>query len=549
MTKKIIGKKELDVVKVAGIKMLSDIVGGTLGPAGNPVLCERVGQALDGTPLKPRITKDGVSVANECSSPDPIVDVILQTVKAICQKTNVDAGDGTTTAIILGNAILTEALAYGEEHPGISPQKIKKSLDKVGIIVENLLKEASWPIQSYDDVKEVATISSNGDQGVGKVIADAFAAVGAEGVVTVDEGGVKRLSLERVKGYRFLRGAQGREAFFNNATLSAYEAEDVAIVLYDGAIRSQTELFPFLEQICDADDTGRMQKDPPPIVIIANEFSRDVIQWMLIQKAEAGVVFCPVIGPNVSHVRTQYYEDIAVYVGGKRLGNGEKNLLSITASDIGMVGKIEIDEFKTTLYDGQGTEEDIIKRVDVLKAKRAAQTSPYDIQGINDRIAALTGGIAKILIGGDTELALKELYDRVEDAINASRAAIREGVVIGGGTALLRVAHKLPFEASIQGEIGVHILKKALQYPHTQILDNAGISPDEQLTIKRLISTADESEKSVYDVENNVYVNAIKAGIIDPVLVTRSAFKNALSISGLLLTAGGAIVIEKKEEE
>lgn len=547
MQKRLIQEEELDILKIKGMKEISGMVGKTLGPQGRSILSQREGQALDGTPLKPRITKDGVSVANDCSSPDPGIDIIIQTVKAICQKTNADAGDGTTTAIVLGYSILREAM-FEADSSKLSPQQIKNSLDEAGKEVIKELESMAWPVSTFGEIREVATLASNGDVEVGEIIAKAFQAVGAEGVVTVDEGMGVGLELEKVNGYRFQRGAQGREGFFNNASLTAYEVEDAAIILFDGTIRSHTDLIPLLMKLAQVDQDGISKNPPPPIVIIANEFSRDAIQWMLIQKSERGVAFCPVIGPNITHIRTQYYDDLAAYTGGTRLGNGNKNLPTIIDSDIGRVKKVIIDKYKTTFFTGGGGEKAILARVDALKVKRDKAESPYDKQGISDRIASLTGGIAKILIGGVTEVEIKERYDRVEDAINASRAAIREGVVLGGGVALLRIASKFHRNLEKHKNIGEKILSLALKAPFWQILDNVGLELKEKEDIDLKLVTSLENTKLVYDANKGVLINAVEAGILDPVSVTRAAFKNALSISGLLLTAGGAIIMEDLDD-
>ena len=539
MRKMIVDSTELLQAKLDGMSKLANIVKRTLGPGGLPIILERVGQALDGSPLGPKITKDGVSVAEECASSDPIEDVIIQAVKAICKKTNTDAGDGTTTAIVLGQAILQEAQKALKADPTLNPQLVREDIEYVANKIKDRLKQIAVKVEDMKAVEEVATISANGELAIGKIIREAYEAVGAEGVITVDEGSSSDVTLDVVEGYRFNRGAQSRTDFFNNKDRTHFEAERAAVIFFDGKILNFTDIMPAIKILADIDpSTGQPRKKLPPIVFVANEFSRDVIQFMLIQKLDRGMQLCAAEGPHMTHVRTGYYDDMAAYTGGTRLGNGGRSLSAITEDDIGFVDKIVIDSYKTTMYDGDGSQEAVLERVDQLKAQRALAESPYDAQVISDRIAALTSGIAKIGVGGATELEIKEKYDRIEDALNASKAAIQEGVVPGGGKALL----KLALELSDESGIGAKILKAALQAPFFQILENVGISRGdaEQLCYSLL-----ENDANVYDARDKKIKNAMEAGIIDPVKVTRTALENAVSIAGLLSTAGGAIIYRK----
>jgi chaperonin GroEL len=537
MDKKIVSAEELAAPKLAGMKQLAGIVKRTLGPGGLPIILARVGQALDGSPLGPKITKDGVSVAEECSSKDEVEDIVIQAVKAICKKTNTDAGDGTTTAIVLGEALLNAAQEALSADPSLNPQLVKEEIERASAKVVAELKRIATPIKDMKAIEEVATISANGERAIGEVIRRAFEHVGAEGVVTVDEGSGTDVTLEVVEGYRFNRGAQSRTDFFNNKDRTCFEGEKAAVIFYDGKILNFTDIIPALSILAGVDENGRPTKPMPPVVFVANEFSRDVIQFMLIQKVERGLQLCAIEGPNMTHVRTGYYDDMAAYTGGERLGNGRRALTSITEDDIGYVGKIVTDKYKTTMYEGQGAEETVIQRVDQLKAAKLTAESPYDAQVLNDRIASLTNGIAKIGVGGTTELEIKEKYDRIEDALNASRAAIQEGVVPGGGVALLTIAYNMEVES-----IGDEIMEIALTAPFRQILANIGLSDDQA---KVLAKEVIENPGCVYDARDKKIKNAFEAGIIDPVKVTRSALENAVSIAGLLSTAGGAIIFQK----
>lgn len=537
MYKKIVSREELLKPKLEGLTQIAGIVKKTLGPGGLPVIIQRQGQALDGIELGPKITKDGVSVADECSSPSEEQDVIIQAVKSICRKTNLLAGDGTTTAIVLGEAIVvaTEMVLAGD--PNLNPQLVKESIEYAMKDVLKQLKRMSIKVKNNTKrIQQVATISANGDEEIGKLIKEAFDHVGAEGVVTVDEGKTSRTVLDKVDGYQFNRGAQARTAFFNNKEQTMFDSEQCALLIYDGKIQNYTDLIPALSILAGLNKDGQPTKTLPPVVIMANEFTNEVLTFLVIQKQQVGLNVVCVEGPNTTHVRSGYYDDIAAYSGGTRLGNGNRSITNINEDDFGLVGRVQVDKYKTTLYDGQGTEECVLARVDQLKAMKATAESPYDEQVLNDRIASITNGIAKIGVGGVTEFEIKEKYDRIEDALNAARAAIQEGIVPGGGTALLRIAFKLDANKSV----GHLILRKALQAPFYQILEN----------IMHKVSESDldvilKSRNKVYDARNKQIKNAMVAGIIDPVKVTRIALENAVSIATLLSTAGGAIIYKR----
>lgn len=541
MSKRIVSRDELMTPKLNGLKMIAGIVKRTLGPGGLPIVIQRLGQALDGSPLGPKITKDGVSVAEECASSIPEEDVIIQAVKAICRKTNTIAGDGTTTAIVLGEAIVIETEKILKNDETLNPQLVKESIELALKEVLLALKEETIEVKDMEMVKQVATISANGDSQIGDLIGDAFKKVGADGVITVDEGSSGEVELFVVDGYQFQRGAEGRQAFFNNRNQTQFEAENCAVVIYDGKLFNYHDLIPIIKILREVDENEAPTKPMPPLMIIANEFSAEVLQFLLIQKNDAGMQVCCVLGPHATHVRTGYYDDLAVYTGGTRLGNGARNLGAIEGDDIGLVKRVIVDKYKTTLYEGQGDEESVLERVQQLKALKAGAESPYDAQICNDRIASITNGIAKIAVGGSTELEIKEKYDRIEDALNAARAAIQEGVVAGGGSTLLRIADKLdPAKGA-----GHQILANALCYPFYQILENIGLS---EAVVNENALLIEAEANIVYDARNKKIKNALEAGIIDPVKVTRTALENAVSIASLLTTAGGAIIFVRDDK-
>lgn len=540
VSKKIITREELVGPKLRGLTQIASIVKRTLGPGGLPILIERLGQNLEGAALGPKITKDGVSVAEECSSPNKDEDIIIQAVKGICKKTVNVAGDGTTTAVVLGEAIVLAMEDILKNDQTLNPQLVKESLEEATLKVIKKLKKLATPVKNTKMIEQVATISANGDSSIGEIIGEAFEHVGAEGVVTVDEGHTSRVTLEKVDGYQFGRGAEGRTAFFYDKDQTKFDSENAVVIIYDGKLYNYTSLIPsfkILAGISNVNGQDVPTRKIPPIVIMANEFSPEVLQFLLVQKTEVGMVVCPVIGPNTTHVRTGYYDDLAAYSGGTRLGNGGKALEAIEENDIGLVSKVVIDKYKTTFYDGQGSEEDLLLRVDQLKAQKEQAESPYDAQVLNDRIAALTSGIAKIGVGGTTEFEIKEKYDRIEDALNAARAAIQEGVVAGGGATLFRIAQEMNAKT-----VGERILQSALQAPLYQILENIGISDDEK---SKIAVQLQKGKSLVYDARAKKIKRALASGIIDPVKVTRTALENAVSIASLLSTAGGAIVYVK----
>lgn len=539
MQKQILGIDEIREVAKQAITEVSGVVKQTLGPGGRVILIARQGQTLEGTPLGPKITKDGVSVADECFSPDPKKDVFMQAIKGICRKTVNDAGDGTTTAMVLGEAIYKETLKI-LTNTSLNPQLVRESVEAACLEVVQKLKEVAIPVKNMEMIRQVATISANGDDRIGTIISKAFEHVGAEGVVTIDEGHTSTVTLEVVDGYQFNRGIEGRTAFFNNKDNTLFEAEGCAVLIFDGKLYNHNDLIPALKILAGMEQDGKPTKKLPPVIVIANEFSNEVLQFLLIQKTEAGLQFCPVQGPHTTHVRTEYYNDLAYYTGGTRLGNGARGLGAIKEDDIGYVGRVVSTKYKTTLYDGHGAEDEILIRVEQLRKAKETAESPYDAQVINDRVAALTNGIAKIGVGGNTELEIKEKYDRIEDALNAARAAIQEGVVPGGGCTLLRISKGIT-----STEVGHQILKVALLSPFFQILDNIGMGGTTAQC------TADEilvGKNTVYDARHKKIVDALDSGVIDPVKVTRVALENAVSIAGLLSTAGGAIIYVKDQE-
>lgn len=538
MYKKILDTQELNQNIMPAVREIAGIVKRTLGPGGRPILIQRVGQALNGEPLGPKITKDGVSVAEECSSKDPEKDIVIQAVKHICKKTNNTAGDGTTTAIVLGEALMEAMDVYLASNHTQNPQLLKESVESAVADVIETLKKKTTLITDFKLVEQVATLSANGDRAVGKIIRQAFDAVGAKGVVTIDEGRSTDITLDVVGGFQFNRGAEGRDMFFNSSDGTKFEIENCGIICFDGKINDFTKLAKALDSIAVRDKNGN-PISIPPVLIVANDFSNEVLTWLNIQKTQAGLMFCPVRGPNQTTVRTSYYNDIAFLSGGVRLGNGNPALESLQPHQVGFAKKVVVTKYNTTIY-AEKDEQEILKYVDVLETQKAKAESPYDAQIINDRMAALTNGVAKIGIGGATDFEVKERYDRVEDALNAARAAIEEGVIAGGGIILRKIADDLSKkEDRTPGE---EVLSEALKAPFEQILTNIGV----QNQAKNIFEDLKSNDNLTYNARDKKVVNFLEAGIVDPVKVTRLALENATSIAALLSTAGGSIIYVKE---
>lgn len=536
-SKSITDKSQMEDAIKKGMKKIASPVKRTLGPGGLTIFIERTGQALNGDPLGPMLTKDGVTVAGECQDPDPEIDLVIQAVKEICRKTNRVAGDGTTTAIVLGEAILNETLKELDADPTLNPQIVRESVEEAASEAKRLLLEQVTEVQDNKKIEEVATISANGDQAIGRIIAEAFAKVGSEGVITVDEGHGRETTINVVDGFQIRRGSEAQDRFFNNQDNTKFEADNCHVLLYNGNLRAYTDILPFFKSLSEqVQKTGGNAL--PPILIIADEFSQEIIQFMLIQRAQAGVSICAVKSPHMSNIRTAMLDDMAVMLGGTRLGNGNRTVQNCTFEDIGIAKKVIVDKYTTTFYDGQGEEQDVIDRVNQLKAQKNAAESPYDAQLIADRIAALANGVAIIGVGGQTEIEIKERYHRIEDALNAARAAIEEGVIPGGGVALAKVAQQMN-APDRKNTVGEKILIRALMAPFLQISENIG--QDGSKNFEQIKERVMGGEMVTYDARKKQVVSALDVGIIDPFKVCRTALENAVSIAALLSTCGGGI--------
>ncbi|HNP17701.1 MAG TPA: chaperonin GroEL [Fulvivirga sp.] len=509
-----------------GVDKLSNAVKVTLGPKGRNVILDKKFGA-------PTVTKDGVSVAKEIELEDAVENMGAQLVKEVASKTADDAGDGTTTATVLAQSIFAHGIKNVAS--GANPMDLKRGIDKaVKAVVENL-KAQSKPIKNSNEIAQVGTISANNDSEIGKMIADAMDKVGKDGVITVEEAKGTETEVRTVEGMQFDRGYLS-PYFVTNADKMEAELENPYILIYDKKISAMKELLPILEA---AAQTGK------PLLIIAEDIDGEALATLVVNKIRGALKIAAVKAPGFGDRRKAMLEDIAVLTGGTVISEerGYK-LENATLEYLGTAEKINIDKDNTTIVNGAGKKADITARISQIKAQVESTTSDYDKEKLQERLAKLSGGVAILHIGAATEVEMKEKKDRVDDALHATRAAVQEGVVAGGGVALIRAIDalaNLKVENEDQGT-GVNIVRLALESPLRTIVENAGLEGSV------VIQKVREGKKDFgFNARTNVYENMIAAGVIDPTKVTRMALENASSIAGLLLTTE-AVVADIKEE-
>ena len=509
-----------------GIKILSEAVKITLGPKGRNVILEKKFGA-------PTITKDGVTVAKEIDLEDKFENMGAQMVKEVASKTSDVAGDGTTTATILAEAIYREGLKTVTA--GANAMEIKKGIDKAVESVVDDLKKLSTPIKGSSDIAQVAAISANNDKEIGNLIADAMDKVGKDGVITVEEAKGMETALDVVEGMQFDRGYLS-PYFITNPDRMECILEDVYILLYEKKISAMKDLLPVLEKIAQK---GR------PLLIISEEVEGEALATLVVNKIRGTLQASAVKAPGFGDRRKAMLEDIAILTGARVISEeaGFK-LENSVVGDLGQAKRITIDKENTTIVEGAGKKVDLQARIQQIRNEMEQTTSDYDKEKLQERLAKLAGGVAVLNIGAATEIEMKEKKARVEDALHATRAAVAEGIVPGGGVALIRsisALGKLKLEGDQQ--IGIDIVKRALEEPTRQLAANAG---KEGSVIVEQVKTKEGAFG--YNVMTEKIEDMIAAGIIDPTKVTRSALQNASSIAGLLVTTE-AVVVEKPEEE
>jgi chaperonin GroEL len=499
-----------------GVETLANAVKVTLGPKGRNVVIDKSFGA-------PRITKDGVTVAKEIELEDKFENMGAQMVREVAQKTNDNAGDGTTTATVLAAAIVKEGAKAVAA--GMNPMDLKRGIDiAVAAVIKDVEKRAK-KVGSSAEVAQVGTISSNGDKQIGKMIADAMQKVGNEGVITVEEAKSLETDVEIVEGMQFDRGYIS-PYFVTNAEKMIAELEDVYILLHEKKLSGLQTMLPLLEAVVQ---TGK------PLLIVSEDVEGEAIATLVVNKLRGGLKVAAVKAPGFGDRRKAMLEDIAILTGGQLISEdlGIK-LENVTPAMLGRAKKIVIEKEKTTIIDGAGKKKDIEARVAQIKAQIEETTSDYDKEKLQERLAKLAGGVAVIRVGGASEVEVKEKKDRVEDALNATRAAVEEGIVPGGGTALLRAKKAVGKLTSDNSDIqaGINIVLKAIEAPLRQIAENSGV--EGSIVVNKIMES--KSETFGFDAQNEEYVDLVEKGIIDPAKVVRRALQDAASVAGLLVT-------------
>jgi chaperonin GroEL len=511
-----------------GVEILADAVRVTLGPKGRNVVIEKSFGA-------PRITKDGVTVAKEIELSDRFENMGAQMVREVASRTSDTAGDGTTTATVLATAIVREGTK--SVAAGMNPMDLKRGIDlAVEAVVEDI-KKRSKKVTNNAEIAQIGTISANGDQEIGDMLAQAMEKVGKEGVITVEEAKGLATELEVVEGMQFDRGYLS-PYFVTSPEKMLVEMEDPYILIYEKKLGGLQALIPLLEKVIQSGQ---------PLLIIAEDVEGEALATLVVNKLRGGLKVAAVKAPGFGDRRKAMLEDIAALTGGQLIAEdlGLK-LENVTIEMLGRAKKVVIDKENTTIVDGAGKKIDIQSRIKQIRVQIEETTSDYDREKLQERLAKLAGGVAVITVGGATEVEVKERKDRVEDALHATRAAVEEGIVPGGGTALLyslKAIEGLRAENADQ-RVGVEIVRKAIQAPARQIAENAGA--DGSVVVGKLIESKDPNWG--FDAQSGDYKNLVKAGIIDPTKVVRTALQDAASVAGLLITTE-AMIAEKPDKK
>lgn len=531
MAKQILFAEDGRAKILKGVNILANAVKVTLGPRGRNVVIDK----KFGSPL---ITKDGVTVAKEIELEDPFEDMGAQLVKEVASKTSDVAGDGTTTATVLAQAIYREGVK--NVTAGANPMDLKRGIEKAVEVVVAEIKKISKPIKDKKEIAQVGTISANNDKMIGDLIAEAMEKVGKDGVITVEEAKSMETSLDIVEGMQFDRGYLS-PYFVTNSEQMIAELEDAYILLFEKKISNMKDMIPLLESIAK---TGK------PFLIIAEDIEGEALATLVVNKLRGTLHVAAVKAPGFGDRRKEMLNDIAILTGGKVITEdlGIK-LENVTLDDLGRAKRITIDKENTTIVEGKGKSADIQGRVKQIRNQVEESTSDYDREKLQERLAKLVGGVAVINIGAATETEMKEKKARVEDALHATRAAVEEGIVPGGGVAYIRALPALDAIKGLKGDIkiGVDIIRKALEEPIRQIVANSGLE-EASIVVARVKGSKDVEEG--FDANTGAYVNMTKSGIVDPAQVARAALQNAASIASLMLTTEAMIAdLPEKEKD
>ena len=510
---------------IAGVDILADAVKVTLGPKGRNVV-------LDKSFGAPRTTKDGVSVAKEIELEDKFENMGAQMVREVASRTNDEAGDGTTTATVLTQAIVREGAK--SVAAGMNPMDLKRGIDKAVTVALGDLEKRSKKVKSNEEIAQVGTISSNGEVSIGNMIAEAMQKVGNEGVITVEEAKGLDSELDVVEGMQFDRGYLS-PYFITNADKMTTELDDPLILLHESKLTNLQPMLPILESVVQSSR---------PLLIIAEDIEGEALATLVVNKLRGGLKIAAVKAPGFGDRRKAMLEDIAILTGGQVISEdlGIK-LENVTLDMLGTSKRVSITKDETTIVDGSGKKKDIESRVAQIRSQIEATSSDYDREKLQERLAKLAGGVAVIKVGGSTEVEVKERKDRVDDALNATRAAVESGIVPGGGTALLLAALQIEKLEDDNSDIqaGINIVRRALESPIRQISENAGV--EGSIVVGKVL---DSKGKLGFDAQNEVYIDLVAAGIIDPTKVVSTALRDAASVAGLLITTE-AMVADKPE--
>ena len=510
---------------IAGVDILADAVKVTLGPKGRNVV-------LDKSFGAPRTTKDGVSVAKEIELEDKFENMGAQRVREVASRTNDEAGDGTTTATVLTQAIVREGAK--SVAAGMNPMDLKRGIDKAVKVALGDLEKRSKKVKSNEEIAQVGTISANGEISIGDMIAEAMQKVGNEGVITVEEAKGLDSELDVVEGMQFDRGYLS-PYFITNADKMTTELDDPLILLHESKLTNLQPMLPILESVVQSSR---------PLLIIAEDIEGEALATLVVNKLRGGLKIAAVKAPGFGDRRKAMLEDIAILTGGQVISEdlGIK-LENVTLDMLGTSKRVSITKDETTIVDGSGKKKDIEGRVAQIRSQIEATSSDYDREKLQERLAKLAGGVAVIKVGGSTEVEVKERKDRVDDALNATRAAVESGIVPGGGTALLLAAMQIDKLEDDNSDIqaGINIVRRALEAPIRQISENAGV--EGSIVVGKVLES---KGKLGFDAQNEVYIDLVAAGIIDPTKVVSTALRDAASVAGLLITTE-AMVADKPE--
>ena len=512
-----------------GVDILNNAVKVTLGPKGRNVV-------LDKSFGAPRITKDGVTVAKEIELEDKFENMGAQMVREVASKTSDNAGDGTTTATVLTASIMKEGLKLVAA--GMNPMDLKRGIDLAAAAVVKEIERRSKKVQSSEEIAQVATVSANGDKSVGKMIADAMQKVGNEGVITVEEAKTAVTELDVVEGMQFDRGYLS-PYFITNAEKMIAELEDPYILIHEKKLSSLQPMLPILEAVVQA---GK------PLLIVAEDIEGEALATLVVNKLRGGLKVAAVKAPGFGDRRKAMLEDIAVLTAGTMIAEdlGIK-LENVTLQMLGKAKRVRIEKENTTIIDGAGSKKDIEGRIAQIKAQIEDTTSDYDKEKLQERLAKLAGGVAVIRVGGSTEVEVKEKKDRVDDAMHATKAAVEEGIVPGGGVALLRAKAAIGKlkDDSEDVQSGINIVLRALEAPIRQIAENAGV--EGSIVVGKVLEN--KSQSYGFDAQTDQYVDMLNAGIVDPAKVVRVALQDAASVAGLMITTEAMVAEAPKKKE